>query len=84
MTSILHAIRDVDADDEMEVSVDLKLTVGAFRRAVEHGRLKQWTHERDGEWAALIFGAIADGAGIEYDIDDARLIAGPEVLHAAD
>lgn len=81
-TNILQVIRDVEDDVELEISVDLKLTAEAFRKAVAHGRLRQWTHERDGEWAALVFAAIADGAAIEYDVDDARVIEGPEVLHA--
>ena len=75
--SILRAIRDAEDDEVIEVSVDLRLTVEQFRKAVQHGRTKQWTHERDGEWAELIFAAITDGAGIEYDVDDARVVEGP-------
>jgi hypothetical protein len=78
MPSILKVLRDAEDDEVVEVTVDLRLDVAAFRKAVAHGRTKNWTHERDGEWAELIFNAIVDGAEIEYDLDDAEVLQGPK------
>lgn len=80
--SILKVIRDAEDDEPIQISVDLVLTVEQFRKAVAWGRMKKWTHEQDGEWAALVFGAIMDGAGIEFDVDDSRVTDGPDGLFA--
>lgn len=77
--SILRAMRDEPDDAVIEVRVDFRLTVADFRKAVEYGRLKKWTLERDKEWADLVVAAISDGA-IQADVDDAFLMTAPDQL----
>lgn len=77
--SILVALRDVDPGESIEVRVDYKITMDDFRKAVEHGRVKKWTHEKDGEWGELIAAAIAEGV-IQADVDDTTLVDAPEPL----
>lgn len=76
---ILREIQD-EADEAMiELSVELKLTVADFRKAVLYGRSRKWTHERDREWAALIVAAIGDRV-VQPNADDMFFLSAPKPL----
>lgn len=77
--NILRDIRDQGDDELIELSVDLKLTVADFRRAVLYGRSKKWSHERDREWAALIVAAIGDRV-IQPNADEMFFLTAPRPL----
>ena len=80
--TILEQLANEDDDQQIELRIDVKVTVEDMRKAILRGRAMKWSHERDGEWAELLATFLLEECGVGYDLDDARLMEAPAVLVA--